>query len=152
MLPRHVRSVVLSAAAKRQIQASLKASRTFHTPFRIAVARASSSGARSLHSSSRRQNELPKSPFQTFVDTLKEELQKSRELQQNVKQLQGDVDRFQDSEAMKKAREAYERARVSLQSSRCDEIYNACLACSLPQVSRRTLDYELRQTSYVSRG
>jgi hypothetical protein len=34
--------------------------------------------------------------------TLKEELQKNRELQDNVKQLQGDVDKLADSEAMKK--------------------------------------------------
>lgn len=66
----------------------------------------------SFHSSARRQNEMPKSPFQTFVDVLKEELRKNRELQDNVKQLQGDVDKLQDSEAMKKARAAYERARV----------------------------------------
>jgi mitochondrial import inner membrane translocase subunit TIM44 len=62
--------------------------------------------------SARRQNEAPRSPFQTFVDVLKDELRKNRELQDNVKQLQGDVDKFQDSEAMKRAREAYERARV----------------------------------------
>lgn len=56
---------------------------------------------------------MPKSPFQTFVDVLRDELRKNRELQENVKQLQGDVDKLQDSEAMKKARAAYERARVS---------------------------------------
>jgi len=68
-----------------------------------------------LHSSpTRRQNEPLKSPFQTFVDVLKEELQKSRELQDSVKQLQGDVDKLQDSEALKRAREMYERARVCL--------------------------------------
>jgi len=42
-------------------------------------------------SSSRWHNELPKSPFQTFVDVLKEELQNNQELQDNVKQLEGDV-------------------------------------------------------------
>ncbi len=52
-------------------------------------------------------------PFQTFVDELKDELKKNRELQENVKQVQGDVDKFQDSEAMKQARPAYKRARVS---------------------------------------
>lgn len=57
--------------------------------------------------------DIPKSPFQTFVDVLKEEIQKNRELQEGVKTLQGDVDKFQDSEAMKKAKEVYERARVS---------------------------------------
>jgi hypothetical protein len=65
-----------------------------------------------FHSSSPRNDELPKSPFQTFVDVLRDELRKNRELQENVKQLQGDVDKFQDSETMKKARAAYERARV----------------------------------------
>ncbi|KXN87452.1 Mitochondrial import inner membrane translocase subunit tim44 [Leucoagaricus sp. SymC.cos] len=65
-----------------------------------------------FHSSSRRQNELPKPLFKTFVDVLKEELKKDRELQDNVKQLQGDVGKFQDSEAMKRARAAYERARL----------------------------------------
>lgn len=68
--------------------------------------------AAAFHSSARRQNEAPRSPFQTFVDVLKDELRKNRELQDNVKQLQGDVEKFQDSEAMKRAREAYERARV----------------------------------------
>lgn len=48
------------------------------------------------------------------MQTLKEEIQKNRELQEDVKKLQGDVDKFADSEAMKKAREAYERSRVSL--------------------------------------
>lgn len=73
--------------------------------------------ARGFHSShTRRANGEPplKSPFQTFVDVLKEELQKNRELQDNVKQLQGDVDKFQDSEALRKAREVYERAKVSI--------------------------------------
>lgn len=58
-------------------------------------------------------SQLPQSPFKVFVQTLKEELQKNRELQDNVKQLQGDVDKLADSEAMKKAKEAYEKARVS---------------------------------------
>ena len=55
---------------------------------------------------------MPKSPFQTFVEVLKDELRKDRELQENVKQLQGDVDKLQDAEALKKARAAYEKARV----------------------------------------
>lgn len=119
MLPRHVRrasSVIASNACGRVIQPQ-----QFNGPQRLRLAAASASGAstsfqstrlRQFHSSSRRQSEPPKSPFQTFVDTLKEELQKNRDLQENVKQLQGDVDKFQDSEAMKRARAAYERARV----------------------------------------
>jgi hypothetical protein len=68
--------------------------------------------AHGFHSSSPRLNELPKSPFQTFVEVLKEEIHKNRQLQDNVKQLSGDVDKLQDSEAMRKTREWYERARV----------------------------------------
>lgn len=57
---------------------------------------------------------MPKSPFQTFVDVLRDELQKNRELSENVKTLQGDVEKFQDSEAMKAAKAAYERTRVCI--------------------------------------
>ncbi|KAG6329075.1 hypothetical protein ID866_10013 [Astraeus odoratus] len=49
----------------------------------------------------------------TFVEVLREELRKNRELQENVKQLQGDVDKLQDSEALKRARDMYERARLT---------------------------------------
>lgn len=66
--------------------------------------------ARSFHSSSPAR--ATKSPFQAFVDTLKEELKKSQELQENMRQLQGEAGKVQDSETMKKMREAYERARI----------------------------------------
>ena len=66
---------------------------------------------RSLHAS-RTVRDTPRSPFQVFVQTLREELSKSREMQDNMKQLQGRSDKFQDSETMRKAREAYERARI----------------------------------------
>lgn len=72
------------------------------------------SSAAPFHTSSRRRDEMPRSPYQIFVETLKEELQKNKELQENVKTLQGDVDKLQDSESMKRAKEMYERARVSL--------------------------------------
>lgn len=113
MLPRHLRRAVVTPAAPAQIRALLlsrQSLRSVPLPLHPAVATRVSSA--SFHSSSRRQNELPKSPFQTFVEVLKEELKKNRELQDNVKQLQGDVEKFQDSEAMKRAKEAYERARV----------------------------------------
>ena len=117
MLPRHLRRAVVTPAAPAQIRALLL-SRQSIRPVPLAL-HPSVSGrvpSASFHSSSRRQNnEPPKSPFQTFVDVLKEELRKNRELQDNVKQLQGDVEKFQDSEAMKRAREAYERARVRIQ-------------------------------------
>jgi import inner membrane translocase subunit TIM44 len=111
MLPRNLQALV----ARNAIRARpfLARPTAFHPPFRIAGASLRVAG---FHSSSRRQNELPKSPFQTFVEVLKEELKKNRELQDNVKQLQGDVGKFQDSEAMKRARAAYERARVCVAS------------------------------------
>lgn len=113
MLPRHLRRAVVTPAAPAQIRALLlnrQSLRSVPLPLHPAVSTRVSSA--SFHSSARRQNELPKSPFQTFVEVLKEELKKNRELQDNVKQLQGDVEKFQDSEAMKRAKEAYERARV----------------------------------------
>ena len=114
MLPRHVRRAVVTPAAPAQIRALLLSKQALRrVPLGLHPAlRAAGIPAASFHSSARRQNELPKSPFQTFVEVLKEELRKNRELQDNVKQLQGDVDKLQDSEAMKKARAAYERARV----------------------------------------
>ncbi|KAF9038487.1 import inner membrane translocase subunit tim44 [Panaeolus papilionaceus] len=129
MLPRNLQSIALRNAARRgfsstatpssSVVAGLLRTNTtpFPPPYRITngLALAGTVGrhqAAAFHSSSRRQSEMPKSPFQTFVDVLKEELQKNRELQDNVKQLQGDVDRIQDSEALKKAKDAYERARL----------------------------------------
>ncbi|KII87472.1 hypothetical protein PLICRDRAFT_112524 [Plicaturopsis crispa FD-325 SS-3] len=113
MLPRNLQSLVVSSRAAARIRsAHLRHSAPFPPPFRISNA-APALAVAAFHTSSRRQSELPKSPFQTFVDVLKEELQKNRELQDNVKQLQGDVDKLQDSEAMKRARAAYERARLT---------------------------------------
>ena len=66
---------------------------------------------RALHSS-RPRSDLPRSPFSVFVDTLREELSKSREFQDNVRHLQGESTKIQDSETMRRAREAYERARI----------------------------------------
>nr|CDI55098.1 related to TIM44-mitochondrial inner membrane import receptor subunit [Melanopsichium pennsylvanicum 4] len=63
-------------------------------------------------SSTRRTFDAPRSPFAVFVETLKAELRKNQELQENMRQLSGDVTKIQDSESMKKMREAYERARI----------------------------------------
>lgn len=104
MLPRHVRSFLVAQRARHAL------STPFPPPFRICPP------SRSFHPSSRAHNEPPKSPFQTFVEVLREELRKNRELQDNVKQLQGDVDKLQDSEALKRARDVYERARVPIQA------------------------------------
>ena len=115
MLPRHLRRAVVTQAAPAQIRAlalNRQGLRSVPLGLHPAVS-ARLPAAASFHSSARRQNnESPKSPFQTFVEVLRDELRKNRELQENVKQLQGDVEKFQDSEAMKRAREAYERARV----------------------------------------
>ncbi|CAE6357079.1 unnamed protein product [Rhizoctonia solani] len=94
----------------RSISAALRAGRATSVP--VTVLRSIAGARAQFHASANRPNEI-KSPFQTFVDVLKEEIQKNRELQQNVKQLQGDVDKFQDSEAMKRAKDMYERARLT---------------------------------------
>ncbi|TFY68227.1 hypothetical protein EVJ58_g1139 [Rhodofomes roseus] len=113
MLPRHLRSAIVTASAPAQIRALLCA-RSGLRPTSLRAHRViSHPSSASFHSSSRRQDEQPRSPFQTFVEVLREELRKNRELQDNVKQLQGDVDKLQDSEAMRKARAAYERARLT---------------------------------------
>ena len=102
MLPRHLRRLRLDARSFAHPS---------HTRTRLAP----------FHSSTTRANEggVPKSPFQTFVDVLKDELRKNRELNDNVRQLQGDVDKLQDSEALKRAKDMYERARVRRFILRC---------------------------------
>ncbi|KJA28027.1 hypothetical protein HYPSUDRAFT_197581 [Hypholoma sublateritium FD-334 SS-4] len=107
MLPRNLQSLAARTANRASSQTARHLAHA--PPFRIAAA----SQRLAFHSSSRQHNEAPKSPFQTFVDVLKDELRKNRELQDNVKQLQGDVEKFQDSEAMKQAKAAYERARLT---------------------------------------
>ncbi|UZJ56639.1 hypothetical protein CBS101457_005959 [Exobasidium rhododendri] len=67
---------------------------------------------RGFHATYTRFDGPTKSPFQAFVDTLREELKKSQEIQDNMKQLQGEAGKVQDSETMKRMREAYERARI----------------------------------------
>ena len=108
MLPRHLRHTIPAHAARRLLTPPTRP----HAPLAAMRYRPTAGSVVTFHSTSRRSDELPKSPFQTFVDVLREELRKNRELQENVKQLQGDVDKLQDSEAMRKARAAYERARV----------------------------------------
>ena len=131
MLPRHVQSFVVAQRAARSLHRRTPTT-LFPPPFRIC------SPSRFFHASSRSYNEPPKSPFQTFVEVLREELRKNRELQDNVKQLQGDVDKLQDSEALKRARDVYERARVRILSlNRCPAQLSPS---SLPPVSKKTHD------------
>lgn len=68
---------------------------------------------KSSSSSSEDRGQAGKSPFSVFVDVLREELQKSREMNENIRQLQGETTKAMDSEAMKKMKAAYEKARVS---------------------------------------
>ncbi|ETS60224.1 hypothetical protein PaG_05768 [Moesziomyces aphidis] len=97
------RSTGAVIAPRRAVSASLPCSRAFPT--------ATASLGRSFHTS-RAAYDAPKSPFAVFVDTLKAELRKNQELQENMRQLSGDVGKMQDSETMKKMRDAYERARI----------------------------------------
>lgn len=59
------------------------------------------------------ENAAPQSPWKVFVQTLREEIDKTQGFADNVKQLQGEVDKAADSEAMRKARALYEKTRVS---------------------------------------
>lgn len=79
----------------------------------VAPRRATTSLARyRTFSSSSRRFDTPRSPFAVFVETLKAELRKNQELQENVRQVSGDVSKIQDSESLKRMRDAYERARI----------------------------------------
>lgn len=69
--------------------------------------------SKSLFHTSSTCKDAPRSPFTVFVETLKEELRKSQEMQDNVKTLQGEAGKIQDSETMRKMKEAYERARIT---------------------------------------
>ncbi|TKY88921.1 hypothetical protein EX895_002162 [Sporisorium graminicola] len=116
-----VRATSSSAASAVRVYLSSRALTATIAPRPAAVLSASTSAAmlrstpaftpRSF-STTRRALNTPKSPFAVFVDTLKAELRKNQELQENMRQLSGDVGKMQDSETMKKMRDAYERARI----------------------------------------
>lgn len=106
----YARAQIIRCAAREASSRPLPPS--FASPSVLRSSRATRVSA--FHSSSSRRDDIPRSPYQIFVETLKEELKKNQDLQDNVKQLQGDVDKLQDSESMKRAKEMYERARVSL--------------------------------------
>jgi len=137
MLPRHLRRTVPAHIASLS-------SHQHAPPLTYLRYRPTAGSVATFHHTSRRNDEMPKSPFQTFVDVLREELRKNRELQENVKQLQGDVDKFQDSEAMRKARAAYGRARVRGILGTCagKELLiwwgGGIQLCSLHRASKRT--------------
>ncbi|KAG0372809.1 protein translocase subunit [Mortierella sp. AD032] len=53
------------------------------------------------------------SAFGKFVETLKEQIKKNKELQESVKKLQDESGKAGDSDALRKAKEAFERAKES---------------------------------------
>ncbi|EJD47973.1 import inner membrane translocase subunit tim44 [Auricularia subglabra TFB-10046 SS5] len=106
MLPRHLLARAARARASSARPAQLQARPAAHIPL-------CAGAARNFHASAARRDEMPKSPYRAFVDTLREEIRKDRELLDSVKTLQGDVEKIQDSEAMRRAKEMYERARLT---------------------------------------
>lgn len=80
--------------------------------------------ARALHQSRPRLEKSTKTPFQVFVDTFRQEVKKSQELQDSVKQLQDENRRLGQSTAFKNAREALERSRQA-QSATSESIKRA---------------------------
>ncbi|ORZ24485.1 hypothetical protein BCR42DRAFT_365881 [Absidia repens] len=57
------------------------------------------------------------SPIKVFMDTIKEQLNKNKEVQQGVKSLQDESGKFADSEALKRAKEMFEKAKVQQSAS-----------------------------------
>ncbi|KAK9478137.1 hypothetical protein V1514DRAFT_331714 [Lipomyces japonicus] len=57
-------------------------------------------------------NQPRKSPYQIFIDTFRQEWNKSKELQDNIKALQDETGRMAESDAYKKAKDAYDKART----------------------------------------
>jgi hypothetical protein len=54
------------------------------------------------------------SPFDKFVESIKTQIEKNEELQQNVKLLQDETEKISESDAVKKAKELYTKAKVAI--------------------------------------
>jgi mitochondrial import inner membrane translocase subunit TIM44 len=52
------------------------------------------------------------SPYQKFMDTIREGIQKNKELQQNVKLLQDQAGQLGESDTLRRAKEVYTKAKV----------------------------------------
>lgn len=52
------------------------------------------------------------SPLSRFIESIKEQVEKNRELQQNLKQLQDESSKLSDSESLRKAKELYQKTKV----------------------------------------
>ncbi|KAI8333884.1 hypothetical protein BC941DRAFT_400754 [Chlamydoabsidia padenii] len=57
------------------------------------------------------------SPLRVFMDTIKDQLNKNKEVQQGVKSLQDESGKFADSEALKRAKEMFEKAKMQQSAS-----------------------------------
>lgn len=97
----------------------------------------------------RQPSSVPKSPFQTFVEVLREEIQKDQELQAGMKQLQGSAVKIQDLESLRRAREAYERARVSADPVLAWSLPFLTLLCRLHRASKKIRGSGQLLTSFV---
>ncbi|KAK9460086.1 Tim44p [Lipomyces oligophaga] len=108
-----MRASRLSCRSAENVSASLNSLKAFRTD--SASIRQASVFTRSFHSSKPtfegEQRPPGKSPLQVFVDTFRQEWNKSQELQENIKTLQDGTKQVADSEAYKKAKEAYDRAK-----------------------------------------
>lgn len=52
------------------------------------------------------------SPIKVFLDTIKEQMHKNKDINKSAKTLQDEAGRVHDSEALKKAKEMFEKAKV----------------------------------------
>ena len=52
------------------------------------------------------------SPLSKFMDTIREQVQKNKELQQNVKLLQDQAGQLGESDTLRRAKEVYTKAKV----------------------------------------
>jgi hypothetical protein len=115
-LPRTHNFAASSLQKPREASWTTATSRAFSSSSRVWAEETGSSDDKKQKSKSSSSNEdrgqAGKSPFSVFVDVLREELQKSREMNENIKVLQGETSKAMDSEAMKKMKAAYEKARV----------------------------------------
>ena len=109
---KHTRTSLRTQPVPRCVTASF--SSTSRRPYAEAKNDSKSEGKKKSSTDEGRPGTAGKSPFAVFVEVLREELQKSKDLQENVKQLQGSATEAMDSEAMKRAKAYYEKARVCL--------------------------------------
>lgn len=52
------------------------------------------------------------SPLKVFMDTIRDQMKKNKDLQEGVKSLQDESGKLAESDALRKAKEMYEKAKV----------------------------------------